>query len=512
MVRRISAVALIILLTCNQAAVGQENILDSLFTFRAGVVRTGSALNIITRQTGYNFTYDSRLVNTENKTDLTFTRLRLEVILDSILQSDSLVYTLIDKYIIISRALPSPFVKSDSETPEEVFYISGIISDAETKEPLPFATVVIKDKGKGMVSNARGEFGLKITRESLPDTISVSYLGYIRREIPIEQAIGNNFDISLIRDFISIPEIIIRTHVPQEIIQKCVASIQKNYGNTPAILTCFYREGVMKKEELQIYSEAILQIYKSSYSNTLLNDQVKIYKSRKIENTSLDDTLAIRLKAGLSTCLDLDGMRNNFDFMKSDNMPEYSYRITDIVMTDNESAYVIDFEQREGIDLPLFRGTMYINTDDYALLNADFELHPRYIQKMKESFVTSSLHGFDTWPVTVKYSVSYRKLNGRYFLNHVRGDLVFISRKKKKLFKSQFNVFFELAVTGIRTENVSRFEKEELAPIHSVFSKTITNYDYLFWENQDFLKPEENLLQALENMKVKLQEFSDENK
>jgi hypothetical protein len=268
----------------------------------------------------------------------------------------------------------------------------------------------------------------------------------------------------------------------------------------------------MKKEELQIYSEAILQIYKSSYSNTLLNDQVKIYKSRKIENTSLDDTLAIRLKAGLSTCLDLDGMRNNFDFMKSDNMPEYSYRITDIVMTDNESAYVIDFEQREGIDLPLFRGTMYINTDDYALLNADFELHPRYIQKMKESFVTSSLHGFDTWPVTVKYSVSYRKLNGRYFLNHVRGDLVFISRKKKKLFKSQFNVFFEMAVTGIRTENVSRFEKEELAPIHSVFSKTITNYDYLFWENQDFLKPEENLLQALENMKVKLQEFSDENK
>jgi hypothetical protein len=508
--RRISAVALLILLTCHQAAVGQENILDSIFTFRAGVVKTGAALDIISRRTGYNFTYDSRLVKADNKSDLTFNRMRLDVILDSILKTDSLVYTIIDRYIIISRPLPAQPAQTDPAVSEEVFYISGIVSDAETKEPLPFATVVIKNKGRGIVTNAGGEFGLTISHESLIDTITVSYLGYLRREIPVEQAIGNNFNISLIREFISIPEIIIRTRVPQEIINKCFAAIPRNYGSSPALLTGFYREGVMKKQELQVYSEAILQIFKSSYSSTLLNDQVKILKSRKIENTSTNDTLAIRLKAGLSTCLELDGMRNNFDFMLRENMADYTYRMTDIVTTDEKTAYVIDFEQRDGIDLPLFRGTIYINTDDYALMQADFELHPKYIQKMKESFVTSSSRGFDTWPLTVKYSVTYREFNGRYFLNHVRGDLVFVSKRKKKIFNSQFNVFFELAVTGIKTNNVARFEREELAPIHSVFSKTITNYDYLFWGNQDFLKPEENLLQALENMKVRLQEFSEE--
>ncbi len=165
--RRISAVALLILLICHQPVLGQENILDSLFTFRAGQVKTGTALDIITRQTGYNFTYDSRLINEENKTNLSFNSMRLEIILDSILKSDSLVYTVIDKYIIISRALPSTPARLDSSAPEEVFYISGIISDAESKEPLPFATAVIKNTGKGMVSNAAGEFGLNITRESL---------------------------------------------------------------------------------------------------------------------------------------------------------------------------------------------------------------------------------------------------------------------------------------------------------------------------------------------------------
>jgi hypothetical protein len=128
---------------------------------------------------------------------------------------------------------------------------------------------------------------------------------------------------------------------------------------------------------------------------------------------------------------------------------------------------------------------------------------------MKETFISNPSRGFTTWPVSVKYSVSYRKIDNRYYLNHVRGDLVFSSRQKKRLFNTQFSVFFEMAVTSITLKDVTRFEKEELAPIHSIFSRTITNYDPVFWENQDFLKPEDNLLQELKNLKVRLQEFSE---
>ena len=311
------------------------------------------------------------------------------------------------------------------------------------------------------------------------------------------------------REFIPIPEIIIRTQSPQEIIFKTVSSIPRNYGNSPAMLTGFYREGVMKKEELQVYSEAVLQIYKSAYSGSLLGDQIKVFKSRKIENRDLSDTLAVRLKAGLSTCLELDGAKNIFDFIERGSMSEYSYRISDSVSYDDEAAWVIDFEQREGVETPLFRGSIYINTDDFAILNADFELNPKYILKLKDSFILSPTRGYSTWPVSVKYMVSYRKVNNRYFLNHVRGDLIFLSKQKKKLFNSQFSVFFELAVTGISLENVGRFDREELAPIHSIFSKAIDDYDPGFWQNQDFLKPEDNLLQALKNMNVRLLEFSE---
>jgi hypothetical protein len=505
---RLPAIALFILLLLPEKADCQVTILDSIFTFRAGTVKTGNALDIITRQTGFNFTYDSRLIDTGKRTELTFSNTKLSVLLYKILGNDSLVFSVIDKYIIISRAERSGSIPGDSLSRLKVYYVTGIIVDDETNEPLPFATIALKNTGKGTISNNNGEFGLKITTSMIADTLSISYLGYTGREIPLLQAPGNNFTISMKREYISIPEIIIRNQIPQEIINKTRLAIPHNFGNSPAFMTGFYREGVLKKNELQTYSEAILQIYKSAYSGTLLGDQIKAYKSRKIENTDRRDTLAVRLKAGLSTCLELDGARNLFDFLSAESMADYSYRMTDIVTYDNETAYVIEFEQHENIDMPLYKGTIYINTADYGILHTEFELNQSLIHKMKDSFVSNSSRGFNTWPVSVKYTVSYRKVNDRYFLSHVRGDLLFASNQKKKLFKTQFRVFFELAITEIDLKNVTRFDREELAPVHAVFSKTITNYDPQFWGNQDFLRPEDNLLQALKNMNVRLQEFS----
>ncbi len=500
---KLSAIALILFLF-EQRTQCQQTILDSTFTFKEGIVKTGAALNIISRKTGFNFTYDSRLVDQERKTVMNFTDTRLNVILDSILMSDSLVYSVIDKYIIISR--PKVPTQAVDTTLQNVKYITGKIIDNETAEPLPFAALALKNNGKGTVTNNNGKFGLKITPDLLNDTISVSYLGYLRREIPVQEALGNNLTISLKREYISIPEIIIKNQNPQEIVARALKAIPKNYGNTPALMTGFYREGVLKKSELQTYSEAILQIYKSAYTGTLSGDQIKVYKSRKIENTDRRDTLTLRLKAGLSTCLELDGAKNTFDFL--DNPADYTYHLTDIVTYDDETAYAIEFEQRENVDLPLFEGTIYINTVDYGILSVEFDINPKYINKMKDSFVSTNTRGFNTWPTSVKYTVSYRKMDNRYFLNHVRGDLTFTASQKRRLFHSQFKVFFELAITEIALTNVTRFDREDLAPIHSIFSRTIKNYDAKFWGNQDFLRPEDNLLKALKNMNVKLQEFT----
>jgi hypothetical protein len=506
-IKRVSGFAILFLLMNPPAMNGQVNILDSLFSFREGSIKTGNALNLISQRTGYYFTYDSKIIDAERKTEMSFERVRLKNILDSLLRNDTLRYSVINKYIIIYKSLP-PAAAAEVQPEWEYRNIRGTISDSETGDPLPFATIGIMSKGKGTVTNNNGEFGLKITRDCIDDSLKVSYLGYYDRQIPVWQALGNDFNIKMMREYISIPEIIIRNQAPQEILRKAYNSISKNYGTTPAGLTGFYREAVMKKSELQIYTEAILSIYKAAYTATLFSDQMKVIKSRKIENLGRKDTLTVRLRAGLNSCLLLDGASNTFDFLLPDNYIQYDYRMTDIVTVGDESAYVIEFKQKPVIDLPLFTGVIYINTYNFAIEQTEFEINPQYIQKIKGDYVSFQKKGYSLWPSSIKYSVSYRRINNRYFLNHVRGDLAFNAKQRKRLFNTSFKVFFELAITDVTLTNVARFDRDEIAPVHSIFSRTITSYDPDFWGNMDFLKPEDNLMQALKNMKVKLQEFS----
>jgi len=49
---RFPAIALFLLIFLTETAFSQGGILDSAFTFRAGKIKTGNALDIITRRTG----------------------------------------------------------------------------------------------------------------------------------------------------------------------------------------------------------------------------------------------------------------------------------------------------------------------------------------------------------------------------------------------------------------------------------------------------------------------------
>ena len=56
-----------------------------------------------------------------------------------------------------------------------------MIVDDETSEPLSFATIALKNKGKGTVSNNNGNFGMKITPDFSDDTL-IFLLSWIFRK------------------------------------------------------------------------------------------------------------------------------------------------------------------------------------------------------------------------------------------------------------------------------------------------------------------------------------------
>ncbi|MFZ2285513.1 MAG: carboxypeptidase-like regulatory domain-containing protein [Bacteroidales bacterium] len=486
----------------------QESVLDRQLRLPGNSIRASRALGEVSRLTGFLFTYDTQIINVDRTFTIAGNDMTVRDILDSATADPAVRYSVMGRHIILYRdIMMPPAVDSLTETAPVSYFISGKITDGESSEPLPYATIGISHRGRGTVTNYNGDFILRISEECLEDTLSVSYVGYINRRIPVRSLPGNYMTISMDRDFIPIPEIIIRAQDPLLIIRKTISSVASNYGTTPALLTGFYREGVYRRKEPQVYSEAVVQIYKSPYARSLQNDQIKVLRSRKIENLEVKDTLAVRLKAGLSATLSLDGMRHLFDFLDPESFNSYEYHLRDIVTIDGQTAFVVSFKQKEWVTEPLMQGDIYINVDNYSVILVEFEVNPLYIDQTGESFISRLPREYSMKPEYVRYRARYRNVDGRYFLTHVRGDLGFLARAKKKLFNSRFNIFFELAITDHRTDNVARFDHEDLAPAYSIFSRTIEGYDAAFWQDFDFLKPEEDLIEALERLNVRLGEF-----
>ncbi len=491
---------------------GQGDVLDTELTLRYNDVSVSSILKSITRKTGYHFTYDTDLIQPERIVSVKMITEPLKSVLDTIFHDRMLSYSIIDNHIILYRALNDEAPVITEKGREPAYFISGIITDEDNGQALPYATIGIKSKAIGAVSNYEGVFNLKLSKEYMEDTLIISYLGFLSRIIPVSQAVNNHYNIKLTRKYVPIPEVIIRNRDPEELIRNARNNIPDNYGNSPANITAFYRESVLKKEKIMLYSEAVIELYKSPYTSTLLNDQVKIYKSRKINNINISDTLTFKLKSGLEGCLELDGIKNTFDFMLENSLEDYDYRMTDIVNIDDEAAFVVEFEQKETIeDMALPKGVLYINTTNYGIHGAEFSINEKYIDEIEKTMIQQTARGYRIKARSMKYRVNYIFLNGRFFLNHVRGDLEFYARKKNKLFGNAFNISFEMAVNKIDTVNVHRFSREERAPVHSIFSETISAYDREFWGTDMYVKPEESIMEALSRINARMEEYKANN-
>jgi hypothetical protein len=239
----------------------------------------------------------------------------------------------------------------------------------------------------------------------------------------------------------------------------------------------------------------------------LSGDQVKLLKMRRISNEEEKDTLITKMKSGINASLMLDIVRNLPDFLLPEYEPRYNYLHSDITVIDNRIANVVSFEQKKEISEPLFKGELYIDAENNALLSARFEVHPKYVEKATDIYVTRKSKNVRITSQKVEYHVSYKLWNGTYYVNHIRGDLYFKVRKNNQLFgASTLHTWFEMATCKIETEDVNRFTHSETLQTRTIFAETNFAFDPDFWENFNIILPEDALNEAIRKITSKIEE------
>ena len=499
----------ILLLLCFNIK-AQIHLLDKKINLNLFETSVENALDSIEQKAQCYFTYNADLFKDRKPLDLNIKNEKLSSVLRRLIPDKDLNFHVTKKHIVIVPVKELQHIAVPKEIIPYISYrkLNGIVKDLNSKEALPYASIGIRGKHVGTISNQDGEFSLSISSDNLNDTLIFSYVGYENKEIAVADLKENKIEVELKEAFISLQEVIIRNNDPLALINAAVNNIHKNYPQKSTNLTSFYRESVMKNNKYMIYLESVLDIYKSSYSHQNALERVKVFKSRKIYDVTRLDTISFRLKGGIQGCLQLDIVKNTPEFLNEEYTHLYDYRLVDISTYNNRSVYIIEFKPRPKLNEPLMEGRLFIETNNLAIIRAEFGYEKYRMNELKDRFIVKGSSKTKAKPTMVNYVVSYRDINGKYYLNHALGNLKFKVKNKKKLFSNYFSTSFEMATTNIKSENVVRFKYKESIQPTTIFSNHRTTYDPNFWGKSNFIKPEESIQDALKRINNSMQQIA----
>ncbi|MRT93216.1 carboxypeptidase-like regulatory domain-containing protein [Ancylomarina sp. 16SWW S1-10-2] len=495
--------------TASVISLAQNKDLNQKITICLKEISLENALDSIAQKTNTYFTYDARILQNKALVNIEVKEVVLAVVLRQIIPDTTLNFQQINKQIIIFPTKQKNNRETHILKPQLQFKkVKGRVVNKKNKNALAYASIGIKGKTIGTISNIDGDFLLNLPEKYFKDTLTFSFIGFKNTEIPIHEIKNNELSIELRENLISLQEVVIRNTAPLALLKSSINRFDKNYPNHPSRLTAFYRESVSKNKNYMIYLESILDIYKSAYQSTYRMDMAKVFQSRKIYDSSRLDTVSLRLKGGVDACLHLDIIKNRIDFLDTDNFHLYNFHLADISSFDNHPVYVIHFEPKGSNSLLLMQGDIFIDTRSLAIIRAEFSYPSSRIGELKNHFIAHKSSKTKVKPLRIGYAVSYKNINGKYYLNHTKGNLKFKVRHKHQFFAKTFETNFEMAVTLVDTTNIKSFKYRERLHPNTVMSKSKQPYDATFWGTQNYIEPEENIQQALKRINTNLKQVA----
>ena len=458
-------------------------------------------LNEVSEQSGYSFIYDSKIIENDKKVTVKKGEYSLKEAIISITGNNQLKIEILNNHILIKiddeiKEVKNPIQKENNT----LLKLLGTIYDKETLETIPFACISLSNTTIGTVSNQNGDFQLIIPDTMQNSSIKITHIGYENQNIETLFLINQHVNFFLKKQTITLPEVMVIASDPMQLLKEMLSKKDNNYSHEPVYLTCFYREGIERRKRNLDVTEAVLKIYKTDFQHDYNNDYVKLLKKRRASNILKNDTIFPRMKSGINSCLLLDIIKELPDFLDFDNNSKYSYTFNGITTIDNKLVNIVNFKQKPLFKEPLFTGDIYIENESKALIEIQFEINPLFAELATNNFIRKKTHNLKLTLQQAKYTISYKCApNGIYYINHIRGDIVFNVKEKNSVFSTPLHFWIEMVTCKIDTGNVNNFNRSERLNQNIIFSETKHNYDKDFWESFNLILPEERLKETMIN-------------
>lgn len=165
-------------------------------------------------------------------------------------------------------------------------FLIGKIIDSVTKEPLPFATIVLKKNSLGVFSNADGSFKISNNPNFQSDSLIITFIGYKRTAIAVKSMEENSVrKIYLKPSPIQLAEIeIVARHKKlnsETVVRRAIRNISKNYPVKPYNYISYYRDYQKKDGTYFNMNEAIIQTLEEGVNKSSAMNKFRLLDFRQ---------------------------------------------------------------------------------------------------------------------------------------------------------------------------------------------------------------------------------------
>ncbi|MCW5520440.1 carboxypeptidase-like regulatory domain-containing protein [Aureitalea sp. L0-47] len=384
---------------------------------------------------------------------------------------------------------------------------SGTVVDGETNDPLVSVSIKLSKTNLGSISNDEGAFTIKVPNDRGIDAMVFSLLGYETKRIPLSQLTSEKNRIQLIPVVTELSQINISTFKSAKALVRAVFDKKKeNNMKQAAVMTAFYRETIKKRNRNVSLTEAVVNVYKQPYTSAQ-KDNIGLHKARKSTDYRRLDTVALKLQGGPYSTLYLDIMKYPEYIFTPIMIDEYDFSFGAPSTVNDKPVYVVNFKQKEEIDVPRYYGSLFIDSESLALSSAIYSLNLTDMKgQANKMFVKKKPRDIDVTPLRASYRVDYREKDGKWYYGYGNVDLSFKVKKRGKLFNSVYTLSSEMAVTDweVNTTKARLRNRERLKPT-VIMSDEVSGFkDPDFWGPYNLIEPEKSIESAINKIQRKL--------
>ncbi|MCL5129991.1 carboxypeptidase-like regulatory domain-containing protein [Algibacter sp. L4_22] len=358
-------------------------------------------------------------------------------------------------------------------------FVTGKLINAVDKTPISFATILIKNKGKGLISNNDGGFKIPVRLQKSADTLVISSIGFTSAEIPLSSLSKNTINTIVLKEKIEqLDEITVVASKKKtrwdakDIVQLALDNIPENYPFTPFSYVGYYRDYQIKGGDYLNLNEALMQVFDSGFATSDLKDtETRIYEYKKNivfprdsiaakpyndkNGSKLISSAKISAPGGNEyTMLRLsDAIRNynvdSYDFVKRldlDFANNHKFKLLPDTFIDNIPLYAIDISK--WVLNTRISGKIFISKGDFKIYKMEYAVYNKResgkSKKKQSDSNVSEKKRKDLGKLLYEIILEYQSYNGIMYPNYISFNNSFESLQPPKFFTSDAKINYSI--------------------------------------------------------------------